>query len=183
MIVNSVNYFHASKRCLSKEISSPYLWMSSSRRCHQVARAKKVLGLALFYPGNNDEHMARLLKCLAQFKSIYLWIDNAKSQTGKQVKTTFGRKAPFSELMILTPKQNVPSLNVCFSGKFKDFANQWKLSNPLKRNKECISEGYCKVWICTFSFLMCIIAKIAQRLIYSVESIGWGDAYKFKLKV
>ena len=28
-------------------------------RCHQVARAKKVLGLALFYTGNNDEHMAR----------------------------------------------------------------------------------------------------------------------------
>ncbi|RMX58669.1 hypothetical protein pdam_00021420, partial [Pocillopora damicornis] len=52
--------------------------------CHQAARAKKVLVLALFYPGNNDEHMARLLKCLAQFKSIYLWIDNAKSQTGRQ---------------------------------------------------------------------------------------------------
>nr|XP_058966816.1 uncharacterized protein LOC131793419 [Pocillopora verrucosa] len=98
--------------------------------CHQAARAKKVLVLALFYPGNNDEHMARLLKCLAQFKSIYLWIDNAKSQTGRQVKTTFGRKAPVSELMILTPKPNDPCLNVCFS------------------------------------------AKIAQGLIYSVESIG-----------
>lgn len=92
--------------------------MEESRaRCHQVARAKKVLGLALFYTGNNDEHMARLLKCLAQFKSIYLWIDNAKSQTGRQVKTTFGRKAPVSELMILTPKPNDPCLNVCFSGE------------------------------------------------------------------
>ena len=118
MIVNSVNFFDASKRCLSKEMSSPYLWMSTLRRyvlmtchislvshpqlyqnltatiivlisrasltftfwysqkllnciyqyivlswmfvwkcrCHQVARAKKVLGLALFYTGNNDEH-------------------------------------------------------------------------------------------------------------------------------
>lgn len=92
--------------------------MEESRaRCHQVARAKKVLGLALFYTGNNDEHMARLLKRLAQFKSIYLWIDNAKSQTGRQVKTTFGRKAPVSELMILTPKPNDPCLNVCFSGE------------------------------------------------------------------
>ena len=39
MIVNSANFFDASKRCLSKEMSSPYLWMSTSRRyvlmtCH-----------------------------------------------------------------------------------------------------------------------------------------------------
>ena len=39
MIVNSVNFFDVSKRCLSKEMSSPYLWMSTSRRyvlmtCH-----------------------------------------------------------------------------------------------------------------------------------------------------
>lgn len=27
--------------------------------CHQAARAKKVLVLAIFYPGNNEEHMAR----------------------------------------------------------------------------------------------------------------------------
>lgn len=40
------------------------------------------------------------------------------------VRTTFGRRGPFSELMILTPKENNPSLNVCFSGKLKNFANQ-----------------------------------------------------------
>ena len=31
MIVNSVKFFDASKRCLSKEMSSPYLWMSTSK--------------------------------------------------------------------------------------------------------------------------------------------------------
>lgn len=50
-------------------------------------------------------------------ESIYLWIESAKSQTGRQVRTTFGRRGPFSELMILTPKENNPSLNVCFSGE------------------------------------------------------------------
>ncbi|PFX19121.1 hypothetical protein AWC38_SpisGene16483 [Stylophora pistillata] len=78
--------------------------------CHQAARAKKVLVLAIIYPGNNEEHMAR---------------------------TTFRRRGPFSELMILTPKVNNPSLNLSFSGEsLKDVSDDQMEHTNFKDDKD-----------------------------------------------
>ena len=56
----SLTFFDIHKKlldCIYQYIVLSWMFVWKCR-CHQVARAKKVLGLALFYPGNNDDHMA-----------------------------------------------------------------------------------------------------------------------------